>query len=599
MPFTTAVLERWNEQLRKHPGLAFGLPVLVTFAVFEKTLVNGFVYDDVKQLLENPFVTNPHLWPRIFTGAVWSFRGGAAEVHYYRPLHIFSYWLVYRVAGPDAGAFHLFQLLLYAGAVLLVFRLGRELLQNELAAFVGALLWALHPLHVEAVAWIGGLPDLGCGSFYLLAFLLFLRGERGHERRFQWHGLAALAYFVALFFKEMALSFPLLLAAYWVFLAGKESWRYRVASLAPYLVALAAYAGIRIAVLGHFSSTSNFWKLSPRILGSALGLLGEHTRLFFWPTHLNVFRSFELGPSLHSPWPWLTLLVVLAACRSRQRAPVFFFLLIWWPVTLLPCLDARQLSFPLLAERFSYLPSVGLCLALSFACLLWLPARLPRAQLTPAIFPGLALVMSLWAIQDWRVIPKWLNNEVLWKYSLRESPNSALIHVFQGLALQFEHGDLDGAAAEFEAALRLNRSSFLPLPTVAYESYIGLGQIALLKGRREEALVYFEKAIRLLPGHTLAYDVLGSVYFPRGEYEKAAAYFARAVELNPQDLSARFYLGTCWMKLGKPRQAAEQFHAAREIDPTYDQAFEAEARALEAAGDSAGAGQARALARKR
>ena len=101
---------------------------------------------------------------------------------------------------------------------------------------------------------------------------------------------------------------------------------------------------------------------------------------------------------------------------------------------------------------------------------------------------------------------------------------------------------------------------------------------------------------QIAPSHAPAYKALGALYFPRGDYERAARYFIRAVELDPQDLEARFFLGTCWLKLGKARQAAEQFHAARETDPTYSQAFEAEARALEAAGDPAGAVQVRSLA---
>jgi tetratricopeptide (TPR) repeat protein len=161
--------------------------------------------------------------------------------------------------------------------------------------------------------------------------------------------------------------------------------------------------------------------------------------------------------------------------------------------------------------------------------------------------------------------------------------------------LQYREHDLEGARKEFETALRLNQASFAPLNTVAYESYISLGQIADLEGRHDEALAYFQKATRTLPYHSPAYDILGTVYFPRNNYAKAAEYFAHAVQVNPQDLGGRFYLGTCWMKLGKYREAAGQFRAAREIDPTYTQAYTAEAQALDAAGDGAGAAQVRRL----
>jgi hypothetical protein len=271
------------------------------------------------------------------------------------------------------------------------------------------------------------------------------------------------------------------------------------------------------------------------------------------------------------------------------------FLVVWWAVTLLPCLDIRQLSFPLLAERFSYLPSVGICLALAYLGLGLLPQQLPRVWLVPVVLLLLGLVMCFWCFQDVRAVPNWRNNQSLFGYSLNVAPDAGLVRIHHGLDLQFRERDLEGARKEFETALRLNQASFDPLNTVTYDSFIGLGQIADLEGRHDEALAYFQKATRALPYHSLAYDILGTVYFPRGDYAKAAEYFARAVQVNPQDLSGRFYLGACWMKLGKYRESAEQFHAAREIDPTYAQAYTAEAQALVAAGDARGAAEVRKL----
>jgi tetratricopeptide (TPR) repeat protein len=233
--------------------------------------------------------------------------------------------------------------------------------------------------------------------------------------------------------------------------------------------------------------------------------------------------------------------------------------------------------------------------ALAYLCLVLLPQQLPRVWLAPAVLLLLGLVMCFWCFQDMRAVPNWRNNESLFGYSLTVAPDAGLVRQHHGLDLQFREHDLEGARKEFETALCLNQASFDPLPVVTNGSYIGLGQISDLEGRHDEALAYFQKAARALPYDSFAYDILGTVYFPRGDYAKAAEYFARAVQVNPQDLSGRFYLGTCWMKLGKYREAAEQFHAAREIDPTYAQAYTAEAQALDAAGDAAGAAQVRKL----
>jgi tetratricopeptide (TPR) repeat protein len=107
--------------------------------------------------------------------------------------------------------------------------------------------------------------------------------------------------------------------------------------------------------------------------------------------------------------------------------------------------------------------------------------------------------------------------------------------------------------------------------------------------------VLFQRAVQVAPQFSEAYDLLGSTYFAQRDFAQAAAYFQRAVSANPYDLNAHFYLGTCWMKLGNFRQAADQFHTARFVDPTYTQAISAEARALEAAGDTAGAAKVRSL----
>lgn len=464
--------------LRDHQTVAKWLLILATVVAFGGMLGNGFVYDDGRQVLENPFVHNPHLWRRIFTGPVWSFEGAAAETNFYRPLHIFSHFFVWQVAGPNPAAFHLYQLVFYVLTVLLVYRVGQELLQNRVAAYAGGLLWALHPLHVEPVCWIASVPDCGCGLFFLLAFVIFLRGEKAAHRRWPWHVLGAFVYFLALLFKEMGISLPLLLAMYWFIVGDSHAWWRKILRGLPYVVAAAAYVGLRIAFLGHVSHSPHLWRISPRVAAAAVGLLGQHTKLFFWPTRLNDFRNFDFAGSLRSPWPWVALLVLVLALLLRKRDAAFCFLIWWWPVTLLPCLDVRQLSYPLVAERFSYLPSMGLSLAVSYFAIQivprWFRGRLPVRVLVPAV--GVTLI--LFTVQDRRAVPRWRDNDTLWNYSYQVAPQTALVHVHRALDLQYRYNNLPGASEEYETAIKLNQESFIDLASVTYDCWIGLGQIA-------------------------------------------------------------------------------------------------------------------------
>ena len=587
------MLERWEHWFQSHRFAAGALLVLAAFSVFGGTLANGFVYDDVPQTLHNPFIRNPLLWKQILTGSVWSFAGLGGD--YYRPLQELGYWAVYRVAGADPAVFHLLQLVIYAAAAWAVYRLGRELLQSNLAAFLGALLWTLHPLHVEPVAWISALPDAGAGLFYVLGFWFFLRAEKKTDGRWPAHLLSALFFFVALNFKEMALSFPLVLAAWVFFFPQEESWLKRAIRYAPYLVVLVAYVAIRHAAVGRLAPSGRPWDVTMVVVSTAVALLGRNTQLFFWPVHLTGFREFNPAASLRSPWPWAVLLVAWAALWLRKRERVLGFLILWWPLALTPCLDYRQLSWPLVGDRCSFIPSVGRCVAIAYLAVTWLPRRVSATAVYRYSLPAVALVILIWGTQTVRAIPHWRDNQTLMKYAAQQAPDSPFVHIDRAWNLQYREGDLDGAAREFETALRLNNASFRPVFNLNYNAYVGLGNIALAKGHREEAKKYFEKAIRFWPQMSSAYHSLGALYFTDGDYAHAAETFEQAVRRDPQDLIGRFYLGTCLMKQGKYRQAAEQFEAARTVDPSYIEAYGAEARALEAAGDQAGAERVRAL----
>jgi tetratricopeptide (TPR) repeat protein len=586
--------DRWNEWLRDHPWMVAGALALITFAVYGTSLAAGFVYDDEQQVVQNPYVLKPHLWFHIFTSSFGSFLGMERDVNFYRPLQFVSYWLVCRVAGINAGAFHLFQLCFYAACVWIVYRLGNHMFQNQLVAFTGALLWAVHPLHVEAVVWIASLPDVGFAFFYLLAFILFLRAEREIGSPLRSHVGAAFVYLPSLFFKEMAVTFPLMLLAWWFFCAPSKSWRRRALIWLPYVAAVGIYIAARIAVLGHLSIAAHVWQVTPLVLMTAIAFLGEHAKLFFWPAHLDIFRHFDFDAALRSPWPWLALLALAVALWTRRRNPLLSFAIVWWAVALLPCLDYRQLSTPLVADRFSYLPSVGLCLAIGHLAWQWLPQHAPRF-VTRIVVPGLALLVALGAVRSVLAISVWNDTETLAAHALRQDPDAPVPHLIQGIKLQYQGMDFDGAEREYREARRLNRLSFRPLPSVESDATLGLGHVEYLRGNTSEAVRLFESAAKISPSPFAAYDALGSIFFSRRDYARAAEYFERAVHSNGQDFGGRFYLGTCWMKLARYHDAAEQFRALREFDPSARAVYEAEAGALDAAGDTAGAARVRAL----
>jgi len=178
--------------------------------------------------------------------------------------------------------------------------------------------------------------------------------------------------------------------------------------------------------------------------------------------------------------------------------------------------------------------------------------------------------------------------------AVANSPDAPEAHLAKGDVLRFQKGDLDGAEREYQTALRLSQTMEARSPFATYDSYMGLGAVALQRKHDERGLAFFQKAADLLPQFSSAYDAMGAYYFPRKDYATASRYFVIAVHANPQDVVAHVYLGYCWMKLGKFRDAADEFHAAWTVDPTLKQGYLAEASALETLGDGAAAAKVRA-----
>ena len=556
--------------------LAAAALVVVAVLLYYPCLRGSFIYFDAFEIQGNPAVTNSALWAQNFTHSARSALAGRG--YYYRPFYFLSYWLVYRFAGPQPLAFHLLQLLLFAGTALLLFRVGFALLRDRTVAFAGAILWTLHPAHVEAVAWISSLCDVGCTLFYFLAFWLFLRAEAVEPKTMRRHLPAAIAFLGALFFKEMAFSFLLLLLAYGFFFGTRESWRTRTARWLPYVLVFCAYLLIRISVLGRVTVGGSPWNISRSLVMRSLILLGEHTRIFFWPAHLTYGCTTGLEGGSLFPWPLLTLAGLGLIFANRKRWPALGFLSFWWPLTLAPALDIRQITFPYAADRFSYLPSAGLCLAISYFLFHLVPRRFPTLRPSRFAVPVTAAVSLVWCLEASRTIPQWHSEEAFSTFSIQQSPRVPIFHFIRAKVLATQSGDLEGAVGELETTLRLSESAPEVWAAVAHDAYMGLANIAVRKGRLGEAVNLYEQAAAKMPANSLAYREIASLYFRQENFPKMAEYLSEVVRRDPLDLEAQFNLGVCWLKMRKYSDAARQFRVVASLDPDFPHIGEAEAQ---------------------
>jgi tetratricopeptide (TPR) repeat protein len=551
------------------------LPLLVlaaTFIAYVGTLQFEFVYDDLGQIVNNPVVHSWRYLPWYFHSNVWMQQ--YAVGNYYRPLFLFWLLLNYTLFGLHPLFWHLTTVLAHLAATGMVYLLARRLTSGQVTAAIAALFFGVHPIHLEAVAWISGVTEPLLATLLLPAFLCYLNHrERGRER--PWLLLSLLLFALALLTKETAVVLPALLFAYeWIYVreAGQPYTRRLASSLrsiAPYLVLLVPYLLARANALQGLAH--QLVNISPRIAFLSIpSVLWFYVKKLVFPVPLSAF--YDMPYITHFSWQhfWGPLLGVLGAALIvgmwwwRSRSRLVAFAAAWLVLPLLPLLDLRVLpQGDFVHDRYLYLPSIGfsILLALALRKLEWGRRKLlgrPAVEVAGALVLALLLAVGT-VVQS---VP-WANELLLFYHGMAIAPINDLPSNLLGNALvrrgmyaegikiyrivlardpTFWFANYRMGYAQYmlghysEAELYLGRAVAVhPLPEELY--YLGLTRLNL--GRLEEASADLQQALRAAPGSPGYNYALGLVLKKQGKLEAARQHFQAELAKNPHDAAAR------------------------------------------------------------
>jgi tetratricopeptide (TPR) repeat protein len=546
------------------------LPIIIIIAVscsvYGNALRNGFVYDDAPQVVQNPWIREIRFIPEIFSTNVWAFQG--TSTNYYRPLLHISFMLSYYLFGLAPWGFHLVNILLHAGVTVLVFLISSRLFRaadpsaspfSRFLPFIAAVLFAVHPIHTEVVAWVGGVTDLSFSLFFLLALYLYiLSAERGvHQKGL--YILSVASFFLATLCKEPALTFPLILVAY-DYAFGRKALRPLdyLKRYSPYLGAAAVYFILRVNALGGFAPVRRHGELSAyEYLINVLPLFRLYLGKLLLPTHLNAYHVFSPISSILEPNGLLSLAVTMvfaiAVLLALKKSRPAFFALALVLVPLLPALYIPGAGENTFAERYLYLPSFGFVLLIAlFVDRVVLP--LPRWSVPLAV--ALALVTGLYSLGTIQRNAVWKDDERLWRDVVEKSPDSAVSHYNLACTLN-SRGQIDEAIGEFRTAIRLQPAA------VAYKS---LGAAYQAKGLINEAIEQYQLAVRLQPADVDAHSYLAAAYAESGALDKAIEHFRIVVQLRPDSANAQYDLGKAYLEKGWPAEAMPHLESAARLN---------------------------------
>lgn len=568
---------------KQRHGLSIAAILLAGAAAYGLSLKDGFVWDDGFQIVRNPFLRAGTAWHNLLTMDVWGYTrpdsGGMSN--YYRPLQMLTYRLIEQWAGLKPAVFHGVSLGVHLLACVLVYAILYELTKRWSWATAGALLFAVHPMHAEAVIWISALTETGCALFYFLAFWLFLRAQRrarGWERTWR-IGVSVLLFLVAVFWKEMALTLPGIVGA-WVicFAEASESWgkrlRHAVLYSLPYGAAIGLYLVVRIKVLGYFSRVQQAWALTRTsyVLTDIYFLAKYWTKLLL-PVKLNAFYVFHPVNRIAEPRE-LAAIVFLAVSAALilwgiKRAPVASFAAAWTFLTLVPVLALRQLGMNVFTERYLYIPSLGFCLLLvwagSEAIRRWKPRQISANW---AGATAVVVVMALYVTQDLRRIPDWKSDATLYATTVKASPDSAFMHNSYGQVLG-DARDYAGAEQQYLLAIAEGSAAQPPQPFQVADGYVGLAGVDTARGQYDQALDAAERAMKLAPGWFGAKVAAAVVLMHLGRPIEARQLLLLASKSNPNDEVVVNALGVVALTLHDESSAQLYFRRALVIDPNY------------------------------
>lgn len=547
-----------------------GLLAALATLPYINTLFNGFVYDDTAQILGNPYIKSFRFLREIFATPAWSFLGAWKLSNYYRPMMTFGYLLCYQLFGPVAYGFHLVNLLLNAGVVLLIFTVTERMVGNRSVALLASAVFALHPIHSEAVAWIAAVTELELALFYLLTFWCFLLEAQPPGRRADLAHYAMTASFIlTLVSKEQALTLPVLAAIYeHLYREDRKETTFSQKLLRHRVLWLLAvgYILFRIYRFGAFAPFLQRPQLSwYQVMLSAVALFGQYVWKMVWPVHLCAFYVFHKGTSLQEPRVLagfgMIIGCVLGFWWLWKHARVVSFGVIWFVLTLGPVLNPRWMAASVFTERYLYLPSVGFCWIVGWGAMrLWrIAAEQPRSRLWRRAFVGalvLAVVLSLGRIvtrnRDWR------DDLTLYAKTLEAEPDAMLIHTYLGITY-WNRGYTGEAEKHWSEVLKQFPNSVMDLNF--------MGWVRVRQKHYVEAENYFRRALHSLPTDPEAHLNLGGLYKEERRNEEAELHLRAAVALAPMNSGARNLLGELYLERQRPTDAEEQFRNSVENSP--------------------------------
>ena len=537
--------------------------ILSTLAVFWQVNQYDFInLDDAIYVTDNDHIRSGVT----LEGFRWAF--SITYPDWWMPLLRLSYIFAYQLHGLNAGGYHLTNLIFHIMSTLLLFwffnRMTKAIWKS---AFVAAV-FALHPLHVESVAWIAERKDVLSAFFWMLTLCLYVYyTEKLVIRRYL---LVLFSFALALMSKPIVVTLPviMILLDYWP-LKRFESKKgnlflWQLKEKMPFFVMSAVLVIITLY-------TTLYTKSNPSLRNLPIGFRISNVSVSFvtylektfWPHDMAIFYPFSMQIPIWQVFGAFLLILIITTfvIVMGKRLPYLFVGWMWYSIAILPVIGIFHLGEYAMADRYHYLPSIGIATMLAWG----IPSLFPHEDIRKKIlFPASVTIMVIMAFITWHQCGYWRDSISIFSHALRVTKDNAAAHNFLAYDLD-KKGKTNEAIYHYNEAIRI-------IPDFP-EFYYNKGCTYAKLGQYQRAIEDFNEAIRLRPYYANAYNGRGCAYADTGQYLKAIENFNEAIRLEKDYGDAYYYRGVTYTKLHQYQLAFEDFNECIRIKPNYNSAY--------------------------
>ena len=560
-----------------HTETPFFIFILIFMPVFSlllyvNTTHGKFVYDDFKIIVENCFIKEWKYFPKIFTKDYFTISGEMS----YRPIVTITYFIDYALWNSKPFGFHLTNVILHTLNTALFFLFLNAVIQNKKIVLLSTLFFITHLALLETINCVGYREDLLSATFLLVSLIYFVKSDnllyRTNNQRgcTLYYTISLIAYLCALFSKEMAITFPVLLPLFTIF-SGKKTWpgilkRFNGIYIGYFAVSL-FYVIIRFIVFRNHELKAAYQPGGFLVNTlTMIKILASYIKLSFFPFNLNADYVVPLvktpleGSSILSITFLISIFIIFAILTKLRN--MFACWMAWFFIMILPVMNILPIG-NIMAERYLYIPIMGFCVAKGI-----LIDRITDRTLSPRAIPlrrmvQMVLVTFMIGGYGFSIIRKngdWRDEFTLWTKTIQRSPDSHRAHCNLG-NVYMENGLIEKAYSEYQTALKINPKNA--------SVHSNLGTVYNKKGLTDKAFTEYKQAIELDKDYAQPHNNLGNIYFNQGHIEQARAEYEEALRIKPNYAHAHNGLGSVYDAIGELDKAMDEFKESLYYDNQY------------------------------